>query len=82
MFAPRKTLYLVTGVLLGSLLALATAIVLEARDKSIRTVDEARKLFALLGLIPAYKSRKNCPSQWRFRAVYSEIVVRDSPRSP
>jgi len=67
--------------LLGSLLAL-TAIVLEERDKSIRTVDEARKLFgfALLGLIPAYKSRKNCPSQWRFRAVYSrEIVVRGFP---
>jgi len=35
--APRKTFILSYGFLLGGLLALATAIVLEARDKSIRT---------------------------------------------
>jgi capsular exopolysaccharide synthesis family protein len=83
--APRKTLYLVTGVLLGSLLALATAIVLEARDKSIRTVDEARKLFgfALLGLIPAYKkSEKIALRNGDLERSTPEIAVRDSPRSP
>ncbi len=58
--APRKVLYLVTGALLSSLLALATAVVIEARDKSIRTVDQAKKLFGFT----------HFHWRWRFRAVY------------
>jgi len=83
--APRKSLYLVTGVLLGSLLSLATALVLEARDKSIRTVDEARKLFGftLLGVIPSFKKpEKTTLRNGNLERSTPELVVRNSPRSP
>lgn len=80
-----KLIYLVAGVVLSSLLAIATAFVVEATDKSIRTVDEARKLlgFTPLGVIPAFKkakkiSRRDVDSE---RST-PEIVVRNSPRSP
>jgi capsular exopolysaccharide synthesis family protein len=52
--APRKSLFMVTGLLLGSLLGLATALVLEALDKSIKTVEATKATFGfdLLGVIP------------------------------
>jgi succinoglycan biosynthesis transport protein ExoP len=52
--APRKSLSLVTGLLLGGLGSIATISLLETRDKSIKTVEEARGLlgFPLLGVIP------------------------------
>lgn len=83
--APRKVLYLVTGALLSSLLALATAVVIEARDKSIRTVDEAKKLFGFttLGVIPAFKkAEKISIGDGDLERSTPEIVVRNSPRSP
>lgn len=82
--APRKNLYLATGVLLASLLATVTAISLENRDKSIRTADEARKVFGytLLGMIPALKrSEKIKPGDKDLDRSIPEIVVRDFPRS-
>ncbi|MBE9223920.1 polysaccharide biosynthesis tyrosine autokinase [Phormidium sp. LEGE 05292] len=53
----RKKLFIVSGVLLGSLLAIATALVLESLDKSLKTVEEAKECFGLtlLGVIPALK---------------------------
>jgi len=83
--APRKSLYLVTGILLSSLLSLATAIVLETRDKSIRTVDEARNLFGFtpLGVIPYFKrSEKTTLRDGDSEHSTPEIVVRDALRSP
>lgn len=79
--APRPVLYIVTGTLLGGTLAVITALILEKIDKSIRTVDVARKTFgfALLGLIPKKKSEK-LSDRDRDRST-PEIVVRDSPRS-
>jgi capsular exopolysaccharide synthesis family protein len=71
--------------LLSSLLSLATALVLEARDKSIRTVDEARNLFGftLLGVIPSFKkSEKITLRNGDLERSTPEIVVRNSPRSP
>ncbi|MDJ0707604.1 MAG: polysaccharide biosynthesis tyrosine autokinase [Leptolyngbyaceae cyanobacterium MO_188.B28] len=54
--APRKKLYVVTGAMLGGLLAAATALVLEAQDRSIKTVEEAKAQFNLpvLGVIPTF----------------------------
>lgn len=83
--APRKSLYLVTGVLLSSLLSLAAALVLEARDKSIRTVDEARKLFGftLLGVIPSFKkSERITLRNGDLERFTPELVVKNFPRSP
>jgi len=83
--APRKALYLVTGVLLGGILAAATALVLETTDKSIKTVDDARKVFGftLLGAIPALKkSDKVSLRRGDLERATPEVIVRDSPRSP
>lgn len=83
--APHETLYLLTGILLSSLLSLATALVLEARDKSIRTVDEARELFGftLLGVIPSFKkSEKITLHNGDLERSTPEVVVKNSPRSP
>lgn len=83
--APRKALYLVTGVLLGSILAVATALVLESTDKSIKTVDDAKKVFGftLLGVIPTLKkSEKISPRNGDLERSTPELVVRESPRSP
>ena len=80
-----KILYLVTGALLSSLLALATAVVIEARDKSIKTVDEAKKLFGFtpLGVIPSFKkAEKISIADGDLERSTPEIVVRNSPRSP
>ncbi len=83
--APRKALYLVTGVLLGGILAAATALVLETTDKSIKSVDDARKVFGftLLGAIPALKkSDKVSLRGGDLERATPEVIVRDSPRSP
>ncbi|MEO0455551.1 MAG: polysaccharide biosynthesis tyrosine autokinase [Cyanobacteria bacterium P01_A01_bin.114] len=54
--APRKKLYFVTGALLGGFLGVGTALVLEARDRSIKTVDEAKARLGqpVLGVIPTF----------------------------
>lgn len=53
----RKALSAISGLLIGSLLSLATALILESQDKSIRTIEELKELFGLtlLGVIPDYK---------------------------
>ncbi|MEM8806296.1 MAG: polysaccharide biosynthesis tyrosine autokinase [Cyanobacteria bacterium P01_G01_bin.38] len=54
--APRKKLYFVAGALLGGVLGVGTALVLEARDRSIKTVDEAKNRLGqpVLGVIPTF----------------------------
>jgi capsular exopolysaccharide synthesis family protein len=76
--------YLV-AFLLGTLSALLTVYILELKDKSIKTIDEAKELLGLtlLGVIPAihhpvkirYESKKN-PSD------YQNIIIKDDTRSP
>jgi polysaccharide biosynthesis transport protein len=52
--APRKSLYIATGLILGSVLAFLTLYGLEKLNKSLRTVDEIQKQLDLpiLGVIP------------------------------
>ena len=83
--APRKSLYLGAGLLLSSLISLATALILEASDKSVRTVEEAKELFGytLLGVIPSLgKSKKMTQPNKDSELSVPELVVRDNPRSP
>lgn len=83
--APRKLLYLVTGTMLGGILATATALVLEKLDKSLRSVNDARKVFGytLLGVIPALKkSEKIFLRDRSLERATPEILVQESPRSP
>ncbi|MBH8571668.1 polysaccharide biosynthesis tyrosine autokinase [Nostocaceae cyanobacterium CENA369] len=79
-----KMLYLIAG-LLSSIAALASVYVLEARDKSIKTVDEAKELLdlTLLGIIPvAGKPKKALRGYEELELDSQKIVVRDTPRSP
>lgn len=81
----RKMLNIVTVVLVSSLFSLGAAMVLEATDKSIRTVEEAKKLFGFisLGLIPSFKkSEKITFGNGDSESSIPEVIVRDSPRSP
>ncbi|MFQ4145391.1 polysaccharide biosynthesis tyrosine autokinase [Chlorogloeopsis sp. ULAP02] len=76
--------YLSAG-LLASLVALAAVYVLEVRDKSIKTVDEAKELlgFTLLGIIPSWsKSNKSIRSDEEPEPYSERLVVRNTPRSP
>jgi polysaccharide biosynthesis transport protein len=90
--ASRKSLLLVSGSLLGTLLAIVAAMLLESQDKSVKTIEEAKELFGftLLGVIPAHKKSENNswlnPLRFKSAAQDSEpssrqIVVRDTPHT-
>jgi polysaccharide biosynthesis transport protein len=75
-----KVLTVALGGILGLLLASATASFLEMRDRSIKTVKEARDLFGYtwLGTIPYFgKPPKRRQTNWTVPA----LPVRDMPRS-
>ncbi|MFB2971795.1 GumC family protein [Aerosakkonema sp. BLCC-F183] len=91
--ASRKALFAVIGVFLGSMLSISTALILEATDKSIRTVEEVREVFgfSLLGTIPFDKKYKKISKVERkpFLQKHSDskrsvldIVVTEAPDSP
>lgn len=90
--ASRKNLLLVSGSLLGTLLAIAVAMLLESQDKSVKTIEEARELFGftLLGVIPFHRKSEKNPlrhSWWLKSAAQDlelsprQIVVRDTPHT-
>jgi capsular exopolysaccharide synthesis family protein len=88
--ASRKSLMLVSGAMLGTLLGIATALALESQDKSVKTIDEARDLFGLtlLGVIPAHQSEKNSwnlfqrsPANRDSEPSGRQIVVKDTPHT-
>ena len=89
--ASRKSLLLVSGSLLGSLLGIATALALESQDKSVKTIEEAKELFGLtlLGVIPAHKFEKNGwrnflrpnPGAGDSEPSSRQIVVKDTPHT-
>lgn len=62
---------LVLGTVLGLFLSTTTVLILETRDRSLKTLKEVRKLFdyPLLGVIPFFGKRA------------SKIPVRDAPHS-
>ena len=74
--SPRILLNLAIAGVLGILLGLLTAFGLEAKDRSVKTVEEAKKLlgYPLLGSIPAYPANQSL--------LQSELPVRDNPHSP
>lgn len=76
-----KLLYLAAG-LLAILAAAATAYVLEALDRSIKTVEQAKQMFGvpLLGVIPHHAKFRNAAS-WGYSEQLAAPVVRDAPAS-
>lgn len=83
--SPHKALNFSVGGLLGISLAIATTLILEVRDSSIKTVEKARELFGypLLGTIPAFKkTEKVTPGGKDREQAALEIPIRDTPGSP
>ncbi len=75
----------VSAGLLSILATLVIVFILEASDKSIKTVDEAKELigFTLLGIIPSFnKQKKSLRSNEELELYSSRLVMRDIPRSP
>ncbi|MBW4512553.1 MAG: polysaccharide biosynthesis tyrosine autokinase [Scytonematopsis contorta HA4267-MV1] len=67
--------------LLGSL---GLMYLLEVRDKSVKTVEEARDLLGLtlLGIIPSFSKPKISIGNNQGSELIPKLVVRDAPRSP
>jgi len=80
--APRKAFNLAVGLLLGSLLGVGTALLLEALDTSIKTVQEAKDIFkyTVLGNIPFLKDAEKVSRKGLDRPT-PDLIVRDNPRS-
>jgi len=73
----------VMGGLMGAIAAIAIIYLLEAKDKSIKNVEQAKELFGLtlLGLIPTSSAKK--PKRGEDAELAShKLMVRDMPRSP
>jgi succinoglycan biosynthesis transport protein ExoP len=84
--APKKAQNMAVGGVLGILLGLATALALETTDRTIKTSDDAKKLFGypVLGIIPTFGKAEGVTTV-RFgnqRQSIPEVVVRNSPGSP
>jgi succinoglycan biosynthesis transport protein ExoP len=76
--------YLSAG-LLSFVAGLVTIYLLEAKDKSIKTVDEAQALLGLtlLGILPSFSQGKKYPHQSEeINSDQHRVVIRDFPRSP
>jgi polysaccharide biosynthesis transport protein len=75
--------YLSAG-LVASLAAIASMYILEAKDKSIKTVEEAKELLGLtlLGVIPYFGKQKTSTRRTQETELSTyPLVLRDAPRS-
>jgi capsular exopolysaccharide synthesis family protein len=80
--ASKRSLMLGGGVLLGGLLYILTASVLDLRDPSLKTVKDVRAAFAYtcLGLIPLLRKQHGLPRvMGRASSAGLELPVRDAP---
>lgn len=77
--SPRVPLNLSLGAVMGIAIGALTAIVLDAVDKSVKTVEEAQKLagYPLLGIVPTVGVKSN----GRVRNPISPLPMRDNPCS-
>lgn len=76
--APRILLNLLLGGFVGVMLGFMAALLLEAIDKSVKTVEEAKRFldYPLLGTIPQLEQKLN-------KEIDSSVLpVRDNPHSP
>ncbi|MBD2435787.1 polysaccharide biosynthesis tyrosine autokinase [Nostoc sp. FACHB-110] len=78
----KKTIILVLGVLFGAFLSTSSVLLLEMRDKSLKTLKEVREAFAypLLGVIPLYSNKTNYRKRETDLTTVG-IAVRDMPYS-
>lgn len=81
---PQKKLFVVTGSLIGGIFAAGTALLLEALDRSIKTMEEAKARFNLpvLGVIPTFaRGAQNNRLRNTDDSVIPNLVVCDEKAS-
>ena len=73
----------ISALSLGLLAAVATVYFLESRDSSLKTVDDAKKLFGYnwLGIIPSYDRSKIKTLPESRDSLAAPLIVRDAPES-
>jgi polysaccharide biosynthesis transport protein len=82
--ASRQVAYL-ASIVFALFAAYGAAYLLEISDKSIKTVEEARKIFGYtwLGIIPSLtKPKKFLEREEQIESAIPQLVVRDIPASP
>jgi len=82
--SPGAKIYLVLGGVVGLLAALATALLLDLIDRSLKTVKEARELFGytLLGIIPSFTRCGRLRTGGDVERSIPRIIAQDCPQSP
>ncbi|AFY59078.1 ATPase involved in chromosome partitioning [Rivularia sp. PCC 7116] len=77
-----KILFLILGGALGTLIATAMIVLLELKDRSVKTLKEIRKLFGytLLSTIPSLKKKSHVHN--KDANTLPDIPVRDNPDLP
>ncbi|MBD1913273.1 MULTISPECIES: polysaccharide biosynthesis tyrosine autokinase [unclassified Leptolyngbya] len=82
--SPGKGVYLLLGGVVGLLAGLATALMLDLVDRSLKTVKEARELFGytLLGIIPSFSRDGRLRSNGDMERSIPRIIAQDCPHSP
>jgi polysaccharide biosynthesis transport protein len=80
--SPKKLLNLAIGSVMGLLLGIGTALLLEALDNSVKTVKEVQAIFdmTVLGTIPQIDGEKKVSASVLDRSR-QPLPVRDEPRS-
>jgi polysaccharide biosynthesis transport protein len=80
--SPKKLLNLAIGSVMGLLLGIGTALLLEALDNSVKTVKEVQAIFdiTVLGTIPQLDGEKKVSATVLERSQ-QPLPVRDEPRS-
>lgn len=80
----KPAIILGLGMVMAVLLSGATVLFLEARDTSVKTLQEIKELFTytFLGVIPSFKKQSISGYKDMELTAVPEIPVRDAPRSP
>jgi polysaccharide biosynthesis transport protein len=79
----KKSLTLITGIIVGGLLYVVVAFVLDIIDPSIKTAKEAQKCFnyLCLGMIPLLRKKSQLLGQKGLETSIADLPVRDMPYS-
>jgi len=80
---PRKKLHLAMGGFVGTLLGAATVLALESRDRTLKTVQDARNAldYVMLGSVPLFRLEKEQLRDTDDRNRPVVLPLRDAPRS-
>ncbi|MTJ48418.1 polysaccharide biosynthesis tyrosine autokinase [Dolichospermum sp. UHCC 0259] len=78
----KKIIVVLLGVLLGAFFASTTIILMEMRDRTVKTIQEVRDIFkyTFLGIVPSPQKKAKNRNQQKEEPV-EEIIVRDAPYS-